>query len=430
MADDYQIIDDSKVKFHDLYRGEEEDGLVSVGRQDIASYVSLPAEAVEVIDLLDSGMTVGEVKKTMENKYSEEVGIREFIEDMITNEMVQSIDGYEIATTSQQQKSLFSGITGRHVGWMFSKYAYAVYISMAVSCLIIFAAVPEYIPKPRDFFFHPWYSVAVGSIFLFGWILVAFHELAHLFAAKSVGIEGNFSLSNRLVYIVAQTNLGNIWTIPRRKRYIVYFAGMAWDTMIVFVCLILIIFNDQGILSLSALLYGFLKAVIFIKIWDIVWQFRFNMQTDIYYVVSNFLKCRSLLGDAKTFIRNILSKFCGRTREVDMSSNPEYEMRAIKLYTPFYFAGTLVTLATFFFRTIPLLFLRIARAYEGLVAGYATHPQIFMDAVALITLSALSYGLLGYVILRPRWNGLKQRFHAVVRKNFYGIMIFERIKIL
>lgn len=52
MTIDYEVRDESKVTFHDLYRGSEEDGFILVGRRDIGSYVSLPAEAGEAIDLL------------------------------------------------------------------------------------------------------------------------------------------------------------------------------------------------------------------------------------------------------------------------------------------------------------------------------------------------------------------------------------------
>ena len=116
---DHQITDTSTVAFHELYKSEEEDGLVLVGRRDIGSYVSLPAEALEAIDLLDSRKTVGEVKKILEEKYGEEVEIEEFIKDMIDNEMIKYVDGIEIATTTKVQKDLFSGITRKHVGWMF-----------------------------------------------------------------------------------------------------------------------------------------------------------------------------------------------------------------------------------------------------------------------------------------------------------------------
>ncbi len=410
---EYEITDETRVRFHDLFRGQEEEGLILVGRKDIGSYVSLPKEAIEVIDLLDSGKTVGEVKKITEEKYGEDIGVEDFVRDMVTNEMVKTVDGYEIATTSQVQKDLFSKVTARYVGWLFSRYAWVVYGAMAVVSVLLFAAFPQHIPKPEDYFFHPWYSVAVGFMFLFGWVLLAIHELAHLFAARSVGTEGYFSLSNRLVFIVAQTNLGNIWTVPREKRYVVYLAGMAWDAVMVFFCLILLVLSDYNIIKLPVLVYNFLKAVNFIKVWGIIWQFRFNMQTDVYYVLSNYFKCRNLLGDTQSYIKNLTAKISARIKKVDMSSNTEQEMRVIKVYAPIYFVGAFVTLVTFIFRQLYVLVLQVIRAFDGLTAGYAANPPAFMDAVVLVVLNGFFYGLLAFVILRPRWASLKQRFGAL-----------------
>lgn len=410
---EYEITDETRVRFHDLFRGQEEEGLILVGRKDIGSYVSLPKEAIEVIDLLDSGKTVGEVKKITEEKYGEDIGVEDFVRDMVTNEMVKTVDGYEIATTSQVQKDLFSKVTARYVGWLFSRYAWVVYGAMAVVSVLLFAAFPQHIPKPEDYFFHPWYSVAVGFMFLFGWVLLAIHELAHLFAARSVGTEGYFSLSNRLVFIVAQTNLGNIWTVPREKRYVVYLAGMAWDAVMVFFCLILLVLSDYNIIKLPVLVYNFLKAVNFIKVWGIIWQFRFNMQTDVYYVLSNYFKCRNLLGDTQSYIKNLTAKISARIKKVDMSSNTEQEMRVIRFYAPIYFVGAFVTLVTFIFRQLYVLVLQVIRAFDGLTAGYAANPPAFMDAVVLVVLNGFFYGLLAFVILRPRWASLKQRFGAL-----------------
>jgi hypothetical protein len=413
MADAYTITDESIITFHRLFKGEEEDGLIMVGRQDIGSYVSLPAEAIEVVDLLDSGKPVGEVKRILGEKYGEEVEIEDFIEDMITNEMVKSVDDCEIATTSQVQKDLFSWIHGNHVSWMFSKVAWVFYAGLAGACLVIFAVRPDYIPRPVDFFWHPWYSVAVGLMFFFGWILVAAHELAHLFAAKAVGTEGYFSLSNRLIFIVAQTNLGNIWTVPRENRYIVYLAGMAWDAVMVFICLVVLLLSDQGTITLPELGYTFLKAIIFIKVWSIIWQFRFNMQTDVYYIVANYFKCRNLLGDAQSNIKNFFSKFTKRLERTDFSDTPEQEMRAIKWYTPLYVVGTTVTLATYVLRNLPLILLQIRRALDGVITGYTGNPPLFIDAAVLIILSVFNIGLLAFLVVRPRWNRIKQWFRSV-----------------
>ena len=414
---EYEISDKSVIKFHDLYTGEEEDGLIMVGRQDIGSYVSVPVEAREVIDLLNSGQTIGEVKEYTEEKYGEDIGVEEFVQEMITNEMVKIVDGFEIPTLSQLQKDMFSSLAKKHVGWLFSRYAWCVYGTLAAACLIMFAFVPDYIPHYEDFFFHPWYSVTILFWFFFGWTLVAYHEIGHLFAAKAVGTEGYFSLSNRLLFIVAQTNLGNIWTIPRRKRYTVYFAGMAWDIVLLFTMLVLLLLTDRSILALSPLQYAFVKSMVFVGVWGIIWQFRFNMQTDIYYAVANYFKCKSLLPDAQANIKNFLSRFITQIKRTDFSNTPESEMRAVRWYTLLYFVGTSVTIGSYFLRSFPIFLLQIKRALDGFTTGYANNPELFTDGLVLICVASFNWGLWGYLILRTRWSRIKQIFGGLVRSG-------------
>lgn len=411
---EYRISEKSVVKFHDLYRGEEEEGVVMVGRKDIGAYVSVPAEALEVIGLLDSGKTVGEVKEFTKEKYGEDIGVEEFLQEMVRNEMVRTVDGVEVPTASHVQKDMGSSITQNHVGWLFSTYAWCVYGALLAACLIIFALVPEYIPHYTDFFFHPWYSAAIVFWFFFGWVLVAYHEVGHLFAAKAVGTQGYFSLSNRLLFIVAQTNLGNIWAIPRRKRYVVYFAGLAWDSVMLFAMLVLLFLTDHHVLALSPLQYAFVKAMVFGETWGIIWQFRFNMQTDIYYVVANYFKCTRLLPDAQAYIKNFLSRFTRRIKKTDFSGTSASELRAVKWYTPLYFVGTSVTVATYFLRSFPIFILQIKRAVEGITSGYAAQPELFTDGVILIVVASLSWSLWGYLVLRTRWSRIRQKFRAVV----------------
>jgi hypothetical protein len=45
------------------------------------------------------------------------------------------------------------------------------------------------------------------------------HELAHLAAARSLGVPARIGLSTRLFYLVAQTDVSGIWAAPRRARY-------------------------------------------------------------------------------------------------------------------------------------------------------------------------------------------------------------------
>jgi hypothetical protein len=100
----------------------------------------------------------------------------------------------------------------------------------------------------------------------------------------------------------------------------------------------------------------------------------------------------------------------------DFSDTPPSEMRAIKWYTPLYFVGTVVTLATYLLRNLPLIILQVKRALDGILTGYAADRGLFIDAVVLIVLTSFNFGMLGFLILRPRWQGIKQWFTGVLSK--------------
>ena len=77
---------------------------------------------------------------------------------------------------------------------------------------------PEYFPSYSDFFFLDNYIVVLVVSFALGLTLVFFHELGHLLAGKAAGVEGCFSIGLRLYIPVAETNLTQLWTVPRKKK--------------------------------------------------------------------------------------------------------------------------------------------------------------------------------------------------------------------
>lgn len=409
--------DNNTIKFHPLFHTEEENGQILVGRQDIGSYVTIPTGAVDIIGLLTAGSTIGETKKNLEEKYKMKVEIENFITEMIKNEMVKSIDDIEIPTKSKKQKVLFSNITSKQVGFLFSKYALIFYLFLTISCIIIFLMKPNYIPHVEDFFFHQYFSVSIISLFLVGWVFVVFHELAHLFAAKSVGTEGSISIGHRLIFLVAQTNLGNIYSVPPKKRYIVYLAGMCWDIVIIFICLVILSLSDGEILNIPIIFYNFIKAIIFVKVWSIIWQFRFNMQTDIYYVFGNFFRCGNLVNDSQIIIKNKLSRIFRGIKKTEMNNTTKREMRIIKIYLPIYLIGTIVTIFFFTFRSIPIIYSQLSKAFDGILAGYSHNPGNFIDGVVIIFFNLLVYGLIAYFALKPRILKRRDKTSSVRKTN-------------
>ena len=57
------ISDNSSVQFFPLHRNPDENGNFLIGRPETSTFIVLPKIGIEIIDLLQNGMTVGEVKQ-------------------------------------------------------------------------------------------------------------------------------------------------------------------------------------------------------------------------------------------------------------------------------------------------------------------------------------------------------------------------------
>jgi len=200
--------------------------------------IELPEVGVHAIKLLNGGLTVKEVQEQLKQKLNEDFNVKSFVFELIDVGFVESIDEYVLEMKREIKKEE-----------VFSKPLTCLSTFLIVAGFLIVVLNPRYWPSYQDLFFHERYTVVVLVSFALGWLLVFTHEMAHLFAAESVGVEGRFGISNRLHYVVAETDLTNLWKAPRSRRYIVYLASMISDLVIASVLIILIWLSDSHVLG-------------------------------------------------------------------------------------------------------------------------------------------------------------------------------------
>jgi hypothetical protein len=112
----------------------------------------------------------------------------------------------------------------------------------------------------------------------------------------------------RLYIPVAETNLTQLWSVPRKKRYIPFLAGMLNDTLVLSFLIFLLWFSDlTPILGLESVT-AFARLAILLLYYSLIWQFLLFIQTDLYFVISNFFGCRNLYSDSWNFILNFFLK--------------------------------------------------------------------------------------------------------------------------
>jgi hypothetical protein len=237
-----------------------------------------------------------------------------------------------------------------------------------------------------------WVAASYATIFL--------HELAHLIAARAVGVNSRMGISYRLWYLVAETDLTGLWAVPKQQRYMPMLAGMLLDAVSGAV-LILALFGGQiATHTLSVFWVRLIRAMVFMYVMRILWQFFLFVRTDLYYVIAALFNCRNLLADTGVWLRNVLSHVIPWLSPTDQSGVPAAERRFIRVYAVLLVAGRLWAVFTLFWVTVPVTMSYLRDVVGAFRAGYSANPGHFADAVL-----AASYFLVPTVAGIVLWAG-------------------------
>lgn len=408
-----KLRNDTKVEIlRFLWRKDGESYIV--WRENGPNFVELSEESLAALRLLQKGKRLQEVSHILKKKYGESYNVRRLVSEFTQLGFVSSIDGTPISL-SQAKGRTFSFIKRRHVSWIYSRPLLISYLFLIGFTLMILISNPEYLPQYSDYFFHESYLVTLAISIFIGFGLVFAHELAHLIAGKAVGVHGYFSLGMILYLPVAETNLTQLWSVPRSKRYIPFLAGMLNDGLLIAMAIILLWLSDLGLTARIEPIYTFAKFLVLVLSLGIMWQFLFFVRTDIYYVVSNMLGCRNLYDDSWNLILNtVLSPLGLEAKSTDISSR---ELRIIKLYAPFMLTATALSISVFTLFGLPILFQVLFKGIQMLSLSYEANLPNFTEGLLLMCLASLHiagflYFLVqGFLNVRHRINEYRTRTH-------------------
>lgn len=342
------ITKESIITFYPLEISEQE-GEWIVGRKEIGSFITLPEIGIKAIQLLKTGLTIKEARDQLEKECGEEVELEEFVETLIDVGFIQEIDDQLIETEHEEIHAYFQNLKQEHAQLLFSKVAYFLYAAVITTGGVILVFHPEFFPSFGDFMYTDSYTIVLLTTFVLGWIFVFKHEFYHLAAAKSLGLDAQFRISHRLYFVVAETDVTSVWTLPREKRYRVYFAGILSDLVTISLFIIIL----WGFRNSDHITLKFLQTMVLMQSISLVWQCLFFMQTDVYYIITNYFNCKNLFGDTLSFLSNLLNRVWHRFPHHDLSAVPEREMRIVKGYSVFFVLGNVAAVGILLFYIIP-----------------------------------------------------------------------------
>lgn len=378
---------DSVVTVHPFTRQPDKTDVI-IGKAETGVFLAVPPEAVELLDELATGKTVGEAADLYYQKYGETPDLEDFLASLEAKGIVKS-HNESCAEGNIRPAKLLTAAQQYHFAWfpqsvaahIFSTKAVAVYLATVLFASIIMIGDPWLVPNRSDFYFPNRRIVTWAILTLASYLTIFFHELAHLIAARAVGVSSRMGLSNRLWYLVAETDLTGLWALPKRSRYLPMLAGMILDGVSGALFIMLLAAYRHGWIDLPFFGIRLARGMIFSYVLRIMWQMFLFVRTDLYFVIANFFDCRNLLKDTQNFLRNILARLFQNFKPVDQSSIPKKERVVIAAYSVLWVLGRIMAFGILFLVTIPILWRYAVNIYAVLSAGFSAGAANYIDAL-------------------------------------------------
>jgi putative peptide zinc metalloprotease protein len=385
-----------RIVFHEFTR-QYDDQEVTI--QSLVSGIPLvlPLDALEILDDLASGKTIEESSAIYQKKYNVSPDLLDLLDILEQEGFIQPEIGSVLHSNNQlgrlKQKSKPS-----HIRYHFENFSqvlaqqifgrkilYGCFALISLSVLAI-ALDPSIIPGWKAHFFTQNLTLTRFGLTVFDYVTLFLHEMAHLVAAKAVGVSSRMGISNRLWYLVAETDMTGVWGIPREQRYLPFLAGPLLDTVSSAILILVLFTEHHQWIILPVMIIQAFRAMLLIYLMRLFWQCYLFVRTDFYFVFANIFRCKNLMKDTETFLQNRLTRIIRSIKKIDQSNIPLAERRVIGRYAVLWVVGRIAALASLAFIEIPLLWNYFLEVTTIIGHGFQVNPYAFIDAVLMILL--------------------------------------------
>ncbi|HEX8112765.1 MAG TPA: hypothetical protein VF516_33770, partial [Kofleriaceae bacterium] len=387
---------DSHVFVQPFSRQPDGDEVV-IGVQD--SFIALPGAAVDLLDWLATGKTVGEAQALYAEKHHEQPDMEDFLSSLEQVGFVQPqpADGAPPPTIAGAARKAgtrqpvlryhFENLPQPVARVLTSWGALGVYGAIIAAALAAIAAEPALWPRWNALLFTENMTPIGLALMLYSFWMLFLHEMAHLVAARAAGVPSRLGLGHRLWIVVAETDVSQLWTLPRARRYMPLLAGPLFDltAAAVFVCIGFA--GSRGWLPLPPLAAQVCRALTLMHLLNLVWQCNFFLRTDFYFVLANVFACKNLMGDTEAFLRTLAARWLRWGQAKDISYIPARELRVVRGYAAIWILGRANMLWILVTITLPLMWGYLKQIATILGSGFSQHPFAFIDALLLGTIT-------------------------------------------
>jgi hypothetical protein len=402
----------SAIRLYPLTFVEEGDEVV-IGRLEVESYAVFPADAAAAVRRLQAGHSTQQVAEWYTSTYEEDADIDDLVEMLRDLQFVRQdagagdggddrlaggpADGSD-ATGEQAPDTPALRWTrlARAAFCVPAWIGYGLVVGAAVAAMVHWADLR---PSPSYTFFTPSLVVVVLALLFAQLPGLAWHEGYHVLAGRRLGLPARVNIGRRLYFVVFQTTLTGLMSVPRSKRILPFCAGMVAD-LTNFSLMVCAAATDQAINHGALNVLGrFFLAVAFSTLLRIIWQFMVFMETDLYYVIATALYCPDLHRMSRDYLRTRIRRALGRPpRPTEEHSWSERDRRIVRRYAPIVLVGSVLSVSGMLVGTVPIiggLLTRIVgaigtgdvltvRFWDGAIAGVGTVAELALVLAMMV----------------------------------------------
>lgn len=385
---------DVTVRLHRLTMVTE-DGGVMVGRPDTGSYAMFPLEGADLLRRLDTGTPIADCVRLYELASGSTLDVADFL---------TTIENLGFVRTGNEDPASEAPVRWQRLGVMlFSWPAWSGYVVVIVAAVVAMIREPSLRPSYQNLFFTDHAALIPVVLTLAGIGFVVVHEWCHMLAGRRLGLSSRFRIGRRFYYLIAETRLDSLLSVPRRQRYLPFMAGMLSDTvMLAVLTLLTVALQDAGVVAWIPKLC---LALAFTNVLRLAWQLLFYLQTDLYYVIATAARCTHLQAAARFHIAAQALQLLRRPARQPDPNWSEQDRTAARWYAPLLVAGYGFSIATLIWAGIPTTVRLWSAAMHELQPG--STPGEIADAVILMILMATELGLLLFVTVRD-WRARRR----------------------
>jgi hypothetical protein len=392
---------DSTVTLVPLTVVEQDDGYI-VGSPGQGTFVKLPLVGVQAIEQLRDGASVEAVSRALTpqdpDPGAEDVDVADFVQTLIGLGFVAAVDGARVEEPAGAGEEVpgprwVTGPRPERVRWLFSRAAWALYASAFVFCVVAEAAMPHYRPHPGDYFFLSDSLVSIAILTVVAFVLTGAHEAFHWLAGSAQGVSARFAISRRLYFLVFETDLTQLWSLPKRRRYGPLLAGMALDSMVLAASILARLAVPDHLVW-----YRLLAAVGIIETTSLVWQACIFLRNDLYLVTSLALGCVNLWRVTMLTVKGAVWRL-NEAERAELRSADERDRRHARWFGALCVVGLVA--AAWYAKAVlvPAVWHTIWSIYNHVVTSTPDHPR-FWVGIVFGALALLPNALTIYVLIR------------------------------